>query len=556
MPMPPERHSRESMPSTPIGGGNPGAVGTARSEVSTPWRGYREIPPRLNIADEALERPVAAGHGERTAMVWRGGSVSYRELRARVHGFARGLAELGVSAGDRMLVQMPNSLEFATAFLAAVKLGALPVVVNSLLGVREVRAILEQTTPKVAVTEGSRAQALRDLREPMGLHTVVCAGEALGSEVPFERVISRSPDDMAARDTSAHEPAFMVCTSGTTGRPKCIVHAHRWIVALGDLNRYRLPPEAGDVVMATGEWSFISALGHNLLFALRNGVACAVLSGRATPENVLEHVQELGVTLLHSVATVYRRMLAAEGMEGSYDIHTLRGAHSTGEALREATYREWKARFGCEMYEHYGVSEYQLVVGQGARHPVKPGSVGVPAPDVGIDIVDDDGRTVADGAVGRTVISTRDPGLFLEYYGDPERTEAVRRGGVYDTGDLAYRDEEGYFFIAGRSDDCFKTRGLFLAPAEVENALQRHPAVAEAVVVPEPDPEIGNRVLGVVVPAAGCDPSAALAESLRQSLREELAHFKIPYRVEFAEALPKSPVGKILRNEVTAGRLA
>ena len=306
--------------------------------------------------------------------------------------------------------------------------------------------------------------------------------------------------------------------------------------------------------MATGEWSFISALGHNLLFPLRNGVACAVLSGRATPENVLEHVAALGVTLLHSVATVYRRMLATEGMEDAYDIHTLRGAHSTGEALREATYRQWKSRFGCEMYEHYGVSEYQLVVGQGARNPVKPGSVGVPAPGVGIDIVDDDGRPVEDGVVGRTVISTEDPGLFLEYYADPGRTEAARRGGVYDTGDLAYRDGEGYFFIAGRSDDCFKTRGLFLVPTEVENALQRHPAVAEAVVVPEPDPEIGNRVLGVVVPAEGCDPSAELAETLRQSLREELAHYKIPYRIEFTGSIPKSPVGKILRSEVAARR--
>jgi len=160
---------------------------------------------------------------------------------------------------------------------------------------------------------------------------------------------------------------------------------------------------------------------------------------------------------------------------------------------------------------------------------------------------------VKGGAVGKTVISTEDPGLFLEYYGDPERTEAVRRNGVYDTGDLAYRDADGYYFIAGRDDDCFKTRGLFLVPTEVENALQRHPAVAEAVVVPEPDAEIGNRVLGVVVVAAeGQGASATLAETLRQSLREELAHYKVPYRIAFADAIPKSPVGKILRNEVAA----
>ena len=400
------------------------------SELSIPWQGYREIPSRLNITDEVLERPVAEGHGDRTAMVWDGGSLSYRELRGKVHGFARGLKELGVSPGDPVLVQMPNSPEFATAFLAAVKLGALPVVVNSLLGVRELQAILEQTKPRCAVTEGSRAQALRQLRRPTGIQTVVCAGEALSDEIPFDSLGRETPDDIVTRDTSAHEPAFMVCTSGTTGHPKCIVHAHRWIVALGDLNRYRLPPEPGDVVIATGEWSFISALGHNLLFPLRNGVTCAVLSGRATPENVLEQVATFGVTLLHSVATVYRRMLATEGIEDAYDIQTLRGVHSTGEALREATYRQWKSRFGCEMYEHYGVSEYQLVVGHGVRHPVKPGSVGVPAPGVGIDIVGDDGRTVAEGVVGRTVISTEDPGLFLEYYADsrPYRGRPSRRG--------------------------------------------------------------------------------------------------------------------------------
>ncbi len=530
------------------GSGDPGAV-TAMAAGSIPWPGYRKIPARLNLADEVLERPGAA---DPAAMVWNRGSLTRRELRGKVHAFARGLRELGVLPGEPLVVQMANSPEFATAFLAAVKMGVLPVMVNSLLGVREVQAILAQTQPRFAVTEGSRAQALRQLRGSMGLRNLVCAGEARGDEIPFDALQGKSPEDVRTRDTSAHEPAFMVCTSGTTGRPKCIVHAHRWIVALGDLNRYRLPPEPGDVVMATGEWSFISALGHNLLFPLRNGVTCAVLSGRATPENVLEHVASLGVTLLHSVATVYRRMLAAEGMEDRYAIHTLRGAHSTGEALRETICRQWKARFGCEMYEHYGVSEYQLVVGHGVRHPVKPGSVGVPAPGVGIDIVDDDGRPVGAGVVGRTVISVRDPGLFLEYHADPRRTEEARRGGVYDTGDLAYRDEEGYLFIAGRSDDCFKTRGLFLVPAEVENALQRHPAVAEAVVVPEPDAEIGNRVFGMVVPAAGSKPSEELSETLRRSLRQELAHYKVPYRIEFAETIPKSPVGKILRNEVSA----
>ena len=165
------------------------------SEPSIPWQGYREIPSRLNIADEVLERPVAAGHGDRTAMVWDGGSLSYRELRGKVHGFARGLKELGVSPGDPVLVQMPNSPEFAVAFLAAVKLGALPVVVNSLLGVGELQAILEQTKPGCAVTEGSRAQALRQLRESSGSGPWYARGRLRAARYPS------TPSSMNRRPT-------------------------------------------------------------------------------------------------------------------------------------------------------------------------------------------------------------------------------------------------------------------------------------------------------------------------------------------------------------------
>jgi acyl-coenzyme A synthetase/AMP-(fatty) acid ligase len=222
--------------------------------------------------------------------------------------------------------------------------------------------------------------------------------------------------------------------------------------------------------------------------------------------------------------------------------------------LREATYQQWKAHFGCEIYEHYGVSEFQLVVGQGPRHPVKPGSVGKPAPGVGIIIAGEDGRPVRPAELGRAVISTADPGLFIEYYGDRERTDAAFRHGFYDTGDLAYQDAEGYFYIAGRSDDCFKSRGLFIAPTEVENAIQRNPAVAEAAVVPEPDPEIGNKVIAFVALREGFAASAALEAALRKDLRDAIAHFKVPHRIVFMKSLPKSAVGKLLRSALLGNK--
>jgi acyl-coenzyme A synthetase/AMP-(fatty) acid ligase len=513
----------------------------------TPGPGYRVVPERLNIAADVLERSLARGCAPRAALVGAFGVVTYETLQRRVNALSAGLLDLGLKPGDLVLIKMSNSPEFAVAFLAAIKLGLIPALVNSLLTAVELTAVLEQTRPPLIFMETTRSDAVRQLCGKGLFKHVVCAGEIDGDEIPFAALEKRPSRTVAVADTRSDEPAFIVYTSGTTGKPKGIVHAHRWIAALGDLNRYRLPPQESDVVMATGEWSFISALGHNLLFPLRNGVTGAVLPGRATPENVLAAVEKYKVTVLHCVATVYRRLLAMPDFEKKHDLKSLRYSHSTGEALREATYSDWKRRVGSELYEHYGVSEYQLVVGNGVRDPVKPGSVGKLLPGVKAGILDDDLKPVPTGDLGQFAISTSDPGLFLGYYKDRERTEAVIRDGWYLTGDLAYQDDEGYFFIAGRRDDCFKCRGIFISPTEIENALQKHPAVVEAAVVPVPDADIGNKIRAIVVLSQGYTPSIEFAQSIRESLRSQIAPYKIPHMLEFTDSLPKSAVGKILR---------
>jgi len=524
------------------------------TDVSRPWPGYRAIPERLNLAREVLDRQVERGLREHTALLHEGGQLTYGELARRVALCAGGLDRLGVVRGDRVLVRMPNSPEFAVAFLALVRLGALPVLTNSLLTGAEVAGVVGQAEPRLVLTEASRAGEVRKLRaDSRAFPRVVCARGATDEETAFEALLD-GPARQDLVDTLAHEPAFIVYTSGTTGRPKGIVHAHRWIIALGDANRLRLPPRDGDVVMATGEWSFISALGHNLLFALRNGVTGAILPGRATPETVLGAVERWGVTVLYSVATVYRRILATEGIERRFDVSSLRYANATGEPLGEATYREWTRRFGSELLEHYGVSELQLVVGQGPRQPIKPGSIGKPVPGVAVAVLDDDYGAVPPGQLGHLLIAADDPGMFLGYYRDPERTAQVLHHGWYHTGDVAFRDEDGYLFIAGRKDECFKSRGIFISPGEIENALRQHPAVVEAAVVPEPDREIGNLIRAVVVLGPGEAASPRLAEGIRSELRARLAPFKVPHAIEFAETLPKSPIGKVLRREVARQR--
>jgi acyl-coenzyme A synthetase/AMP-(fatty) acid ligase len=196
------------------------------------------------------------------------------------------------------------------------------------------------------------------------------------------------------------------------------------VIALGDSNKYRIPPQEGDVALATGEWSFISALGHNVLFPLRNGVTGAILEGRALPERVLEAVAKFRITVLYSVATVYRRILAMDGVEQQYDLSSLRGCNATGEALQAATWAEWKRRFGCDIWEHYGVSEMQMVMGQGPRWPVRPGSIGKPLPGTRVEVLDDSYKPVPAGEIGRMLIASDNP---EDGGGDPRRLVSHRR---------------------------------------------------------------------------------------------------------------------------------
>lgn len=514
------------------------------------WPGYREIPPRLNITREVLDRQINNQLGDHLAFITENGPITYGELNNQVNRLAYGLSNIGIVKGIPVLIRLPNCLEFVVSFLAIIKIGALPVLQNSLLEIEEVTYVREHSDALAAITMDRIAEPLRMISSTLPLGIIV-AHDAKEGEHSYERLLETSySSPFEPVDTDANEPAFFVYTSGTTGRPKGIVHAHRWVIALGDTNKLRIPPEKSDIVMATGEWSFISSLGHNVLFPLRNGVAGAILEGRATPKRVLSAIEKFNVSVLYSVATVYRRILAIKGLEHDYNLSSLRGCNATGEALEAATYEQWKQRVECDIWEHYGLSEMQLIFGQGPRWPVRPGSIGKPLPGTRVEILDDDYQPLPTGDIGNILIASDNPGFFLRYHKDPEKTGEVMHDGWYHTGDLGFVDADGFFWIAGRSDDCFKSRGIFISPIEIENALRQHLAVAEACVVPLPDIEIGNKIRAVVVLREGTASSDVLSQNIKSLLSDRIARYKIPHVIEFTEALPKSPVGKVLRRDL------
>lgn len=501
----------------------------------------------MNLAEIALRPgrdPARAGHA---AFRDSTGAVTNAAFQAMVAALGADLVKLGIKPGDKVVFRMTNTADFAAAFLACVWLGAIPVLQNSQLGRSELEHIVNLSDPALflladhmrddAATAGLKPAVKRMIVTGQGL--VAVDGSKAGSSAPLP-----VPFD-AGRDTQA----FIVFTSGTTGKPKGVIHAHRWLEALGDSNRARVLPQPGDVILATGEWSFISALGHNVLFPLRNGTTGSIMEDRAAPERILQTIERDRVTLLHSVATLYRRILATPGIENRYDLSSLRGANSTGEPLEDAVRKEWQARFGCPIWEHYGISEAQMVIGDGPDIPKKEGSTGKTW-GARAAVVDESLNALPPDGVGTLAFGADYPGFFLGYLGDEATTKATLRGGWYVTSDLARIDSDGYVFIMGRADDCFKSKGVLIAPRELEDAILGLGSFAEACVFPIPDREIGNRIGAALVLRPGVAAQLAERPALAHALAGRIAPFKLPHSVLVMDQLPKNPNGKTQRSQV------
>lgn len=511
--------------------------------------GYRVYPPRMNMFSEMVDRHVVQGRGDSLAVVWEGGRWSFRELQAEASMVAAGLRGLGVAKGDRVVVRSPNSPQSVATMLAVLKLGAVPVLTNSLLAESEIDYVLENSQARIACVPGSLADPVRSLLGKGRLdRVVILEGRPQGlGESAYADIRKPEGASLATEDTDAMDPAFMLYSSGTTGKPKGIVHAQRWVVTVGDPSVLQMTFAPGDIVGTTGEYSFMGNFGHALIFPLYAGSAIAVFGGRVTPDAVLAYYSSSKPTIFVSVPTFYRTMLAAEGFPRKLKGMGFRFMVSTGEPLGAAVWNRWFEETGITLYEIYGVSEFEVLLSNGPDLKVKPGALGQTAPDVKVALLDDSLKEVPLGEQGVLMIDRSDPGLFLEYYREPDRWRTQHRGQWYYTGDVMRRDEDGYYWYLGREDDLFKSRGYLISPQEVENVLQRHPAIAEVAIIGEPEERIGYAIVAFAVLKSGYAGSIALHEEIVDFVRKNTSPYKVPQIIHFIAAMPKNPVGKILR---------
>ena len=512
------------------------------------------IPEKVNMTRLVLDRHVEEGNGQRTALYYDRERLSFAGLQEQVNRCGHAFRRLGLGRGDYLLIRSNNRPEYAVAFLAAMKLGAVPIPTNSLFRSFELQHIINNSGVKLALTTSDLCEpivALRNECPPLKNIALFDKSTAPGF-LNFSELIHDQPSTLQAADTGKDEPAFSIYTSGTTGEPKGVEHAHRWILAMGDpISDVLMRLSPSDTCYTPLEISFIYALGCNFLFPFHRGAAVAFSSGRFDPEKTMESLQRYRATIFIAVPTVFRRILALDdSVLKRYDTSCLTRCFSSGEPLPVNTYTETKRRLEVEIYDSLGQTEMHIFMNSNIGREWKPGALGKPLPGHHVTILNDEGTETKTGEIGHLVIRADDPGLCLGYKNRPGIWQSTIQNGWYYTKDLAYRDETGLFWYVSRSDDLIKSRAYLISPREVEAAAMEHPAVLEAAVVGLPDEIIGKRVKAFITLKEGFTPSETLAQDITRQISSGIAPYKVPKEIEFVKELPKTATGKIMRREL------
>jgi acetyl-CoA synthetase len=558
------------------------------SSPTDPWAllhgGLRwRVPARFNIAQACCARWAAdPAVAPRTAIAWdhedgRSGTLSYAALHQQSLRLAAALAGLGVKRGDRVAVVMPQRPETAVSHMALYHLGAVAMPLSMLFGPEALAFRLQDSAAVLALVDETAIANLLAVRAGCpALRHVVAVGAAAGQgDVDWAAALATRRRAPPQADTRADDAAVLIYTSGTTGPPKGALIPHRALI--GNLTGFVCSqnwfglgrPEASDEVFwSPADWAWTGGLMDALLPTLYFGRPIVAWQGRFGAETALALMQRHGVTHSFLFPTALKALMKAVPAPRERYRLRLRSVMSAGEALGDTVFHWCRQALGVTVNEMFGQTEINYIVGncgrwvdaQGLEHPgwpARPGSMGRAYPGHRVAVIDDEGRECPPGTPGDVAVhrldvhGEPDPVFFLGYWRNPRATAAKFTGGTADswcrTGDTAVMDADGYLWYQGRSDDVFKAAGYRIGPSEVENCLVRHPAVANAAVVPKPDAERGAVVKAYVVLAPGFEAGDALVAELQQHVRGRLAPYEYPKEIEFIAALPMTTTGKVQR---------
>ncbi len=517
-----------------------------------------EIPEYYNIGVDICDKH--ARRGNHPALIYedeKGGveRYSFKDLRNLSNKLANALRARGVGREDRVGILLSQCPEAAISHIAIYKLGAIAIPLFTLFGTDAREYRLADSEAKGIVVDGANLHKILEIRErlPRLEVIVVTKGEKIEGTADFWDLIDKGSSLFNPVRTRANDPALIIYTSGTTGPPKGALHAQR--VVLGHVPGVEFPqnlfPREGDFFWTPADWAWIGGLIDALLPSWHHGVP--VLAHRARkfdPEHSFHLIAKHRVRNAFIPPTGLKIMRQVKDPRSRYDCR-LRSVASGGETLGEELLAWGREAMGLTINEFYGQTEANLVVGNCAEvMDVKPGSMGRPVPGHTLAVVAEDGSICPTGEVGEVAVKRPDPVMFLEYWRDPQATKDKFSGDWCLTGDLARKDDDGYYWFVGRKDDVIISAGYRIGPAEIEDCILKHPAVSMVAVIGSPDEVRGEIVKAFVVPKPGVTPGNALADDIREFVRVRLAAHEYPREVEFLEELPLTATSKVKRKDL------
>jgi long-chain acyl-CoA synthetase len=497
----------------------------------------------VNIAQN-LER-ATVHFPDRPAIVFDHQVLTYRELQAAVDRASHGLTAMGVEAGDRVALFLPNIPAFPIAYLAVQKIGAVAVSVNAMLTTDEIHHVLTDSGARTAFTTADLLPRLQPLLEIdiSATRTVVCEGTAAGHPL-IDDLGAGLDERFAARSMDRDDPAAILYTSGTTGQQKGAVLSHGNVVSNMYATGHALRVDPVDRLLLF--LPLFHCFGQNFIMnSAFNSGASIVLHRRFVPDAILESIVRDGVSMFFGTPTVYITLLNAGADRRR--LKSIRYYFSAAATMPVEVAVRWQETFGRPVHEGYGLTETSPFASYNHEWAHRPGSVGTALEMVELKVVDLEDRGVASNEWGEILI--KGPNVMLGYWNRPEESAAALRGGWFHTGDIGYLDPDGYVYLVDRVKDMINAGGFKIWPREVEEVLYRHSAIKECAVVGVPDALKGEAARAVVI----LHPDADLTvEDLRHYCRAHLAAYKVPQQIDFAAELPKSATGKILKRVLRA----
>jgi acyl-coenzyme A synthetase/AMP-(fatty) acid ligase len=494
------------------------------------------VPARFNLARYCLaenarvqpEKPALTIVGDDHVLRW-----THGELDDKVRRLAAGLNALRLPPGSRVMIRMGNEANAALAYFAAIAAGHVALLASSQLTFEEAD-FLREDCGAAALLLGASFE--REPHDAPGLHVLRGAD--------LERMLESEPMDYA--DTGANDPAYLVYTSGTTSRPKGVLHAHRAAWARRIMYPHWMGLTRDDAMLHAGAINWTYTLGVGVIDPLASGARAILYNGRPDPAIWPRLIERHGATIFAAVPGVYRQILKTGALE-AHDISTMRHGLSAGAPLAPSLLAEWRERTGKEIFEAYGMSEISTFVSSGPTTPVRPGSPGRPQPGRQIAVLPRENGTapLPAGETGLLAMHRDEPGLMLGYWNRPDEEKEALRGEWFVSGDLVEIDAEGYVWLHGRADEVMNAGGYRVSPAEVERCLIAHPSIAEAAVAERPGRDPGTTIIKAYVVARSgeaLDEAEILAHCARH-----LASYKCPRAVQALAALPRNANGKLAR---------